>query len=101
MPMTTSQPTARCQADPALTQSPTDLLSEGTKVVVIDAGIEIHGYEVARKGNRVRVLWAVASGRHRHRTFSDKTVFQPDNPGSWDGYPIHDDQLAAIRQAAR
>ena len=99
--MTTTQPAAPYQAEPAFTRSSADLLSRATKVVVIDAGIEIHGYVVARKGNHVRVVWAVASGRHRHRAFPDKTVFHPVNPGRWDGYLIPDDQLAAIRQAAR
>lgn len=71
------------------------------KVVVSDAGIEIHGFVVAREGNRVRVLWAVASGRHRQRTFAAETVVQPSNDRRWNGYPVTDEQLAAIRQAAR
>ncbi|MEO6531902.1 MAG: hypothetical protein ABIO25_13375 [Specibacter sp.] len=70
-------------------------------MVVSDAGTEIHGYVVTREGKHVRVVWAVASGRHRQRTFTAETVFQPGNDRHWDGYVITHEQLAAIRQAVR
>lgn len=99
--MTATQPARPGQAELAPTRSSADLPSRATKVVVIEAGIEIHGYMVARHGNRVRVVWAVASGRHRHRAFPNETVFRPGNTCRWDGYLISDDQLAAIGQAVR
>lgn len=99
--MTTTQPATTGQAALAPTRSSADLPATATKVVVIEAGIEIHGYMVARQGNRVRVVWAVASGRHRHRAFPNETVFRPGNTCRWDGYLISDDQLAAIGQAVR
>lgn len=74
---------------------------EAAKVVVSDAGIEIHGYVVARAGNHIRLVWAVASGRLRQRTVAAEAVVQPRNGHRWDGYLITDEQLSVIRQAAR
>lgn len=99
--MRTTQPVTQGQAEPALPRSSAVLLPTTPKVVVIDAGIEIHGYVVARKGNRVSVVWAVASGRHRHRLFPAERVFLPVNKGRWVGYLIPHEQLIAIRQAHR
>lgn len=101
MATTTIPPASPCQAEPAHTRSLTNLQAGAAKVVVSDAGIEIHGYVVTREGNHVRVVWAVASGRHRQRTVTAETVFQPGNNRRWDGYVITDEQLSVIRQAAR
>ncbi|PYI64232.1 hypothetical protein CVV68_22495 [Arthrobacter livingstonensis] len=87
--------------DPVLARSSADLQAAAAKVVVSDAGIEIHGYVVTCDGNHVRVVWAVASGRHRQRTFKSETVFQPGDDRRWDGYLIPHERLAAIRQVAR
>lgn len=88
------------QVEHSHTQASADLLATAARVVVSDAGIEIHGYVVASEGNNVRVMWAVASGRHRQRTFSAATVFLPSYERRWDGYPIPFENLAAIRPAA-
>ena len=101
MSSTNTQLATPRRAGPALTRSPTDLQAAAAKVVVSDAGIEIHGYVVTREGKHVRVVWAVASGRHRQRTFTTQTVFQPGNDRLWNGYLIPQERLAAIRQAAR
>ncbi|ALE92366.1 hypothetical protein AOC05_08615 [Arthrobacter alpinus] len=69
--------------------------------MVRDASIEIHGYVVALEGNNVRVMWAVASGRHRQRTFSAEAVFLPSYEHRWDGYLIPFEKIAVIRLASR
>jgi hypothetical protein len=96
----TKQADTSGQAGPAHAQSSTALPQTAVQVVVNDAGTEIHGYVVALEGKHVRVVWAVASGRHRHRTFPAERVFLPDNGRRWEGYLIPDGQLAVIRHAA-
>ena len=100
MPAKTKKRGTLSQGELPQTRSSADLQATAAKVVVLDAGIEIHGYMVSREGNHVRVVWAVASGRHRQRTFSAKTVFLPAHGHRWDGYLIPFDKLAAIRPAA-
>lgn len=97
----TMQPATSAQGERVLARSSADLQTAAAKVIVSDAGIEIHGFVVAREGNRVRVVWAVASGRHRQRTFIAGAIVQPSTDRRWNGYPITQEQLAAIRQAAR
>ncbi|MET4004745.1 hypothetical protein BJ956_002406 [Arthrobacter psychrochitiniphilus] len=81
-------------------RSPKNLQATAVRVVVRDAGIEIHGYAVAREGNHVSIVWTVASGRHRQRTFSADNVFLSGFGHGWDGYPIPFENLAALRPAA-
>lgn len=85
----------------AITPSSAGLHSTAVKVVVSDAGMVIHGYAVAREGSHVRVVWAVASGRRRHRAFRAETVFRTGTDRRWDGCLISHGQLAVIRQATR
>ncbi len=101
MSTTTTKRVNLSQVDPLNTRSSADLQATAVRVVVRDAGIEIHGYVVAREGNNVRVMWAVASGRHRRRTFSAETVFLPSYENRWDGHHIPFEKLAVIRLAAR
>ncbi|WP_104090463.1 hypothetical protein [Arthrobacter sp. GMC3] len=101
MSTTTTQPATPFQAQATLARSLTVLQAAAAKVVVSDAGVEIHGYVITRRGNHFRVVWAVASGRHRQRTFTAETVFQPGNDRRWSGYPIPDEHLAALCRATR
>lgn len=101
MPTKTTQQVTPSQVEHPHTRLSADLQARAARVVVRDGGIEIHGYVVAREGNHVRVMWAVASGRHRQRTFSDETVFLPGHDHRWDGYLIPLEKIAVIRLAAR
>ncbi len=66
------------------------ILRTAQRVVVRDGGTEIHGYAVsmARDGELVDVVWAVASGRHRRRAFHVDRVFLPSKDRPWAGFPI-------------
>lgn len=60
------------------------LLMPGTgaqKVVVNDGSHEVHGYAVGVNGALVEVVWAVASGRQRRRSFPGEAVSCPPAPG--------------------
>ena len=101
MPTKATKQATLGQVEHPHTRLSADLQATAARVVVRDGGIEIHGYVVAREGNHVRVMWAVASGRHRQRTFSAETVFMPGHDHRWDGYIIPFEKLAVIRLAAR
>lgn len=101
MSTSTTKRVTLSQVEPPHARSSADLQATAARVVVRDAGVEIHGYVVAREGNHVSVVWAVASGRHRQRTFSAETVFMPGHDHRWDGYIIPFEKLAVIRLAAR
>lgn len=82
-------------------RSSESLQATAVRVVVRDAGIEIHGYAFGSEGDHVSVVWAVASGRHRQRTFLADNVFLSGFGHRWDGYPIPLEKLAVIRPAVR
>lgn len=66
---------------------------EAQKVIVRKRGIEIHGYAVASGAGRICVVWDVASGRRRQRTFRAEDVFVPGMAIHWAGVTIPADQL--------
>ena len=88
-------------AEPARVRPITASVQMAQKVIVRDAGTEIHGYVVARKGQRVLVVWAVASGRHRYRTFRAAVVSPHGDDHGWDGYLIPLEYLGVSDHAAR
>ena len=100
MPTKATKQATLGQVEHPHTRLSADLQATAARVVVRDGGIEIHGYVVAREGNHVSVVWAVASGRHRQRTFSADNVFLSGFGHGWDGYPIPFEKLAALRPAA-
>lgn len=97
---TTNQRPAPVQAAPARARSSSGLQVTAAKVVISDAGVEIHGYLMAREGGHVHVVWAVASGRCRHGTFPAEAVLLPSSERPWDGYPIPAGRLAVLDRAA-
>ncbi|WP_343320583.1 hypothetical protein AAFM46_16445 (plasmid) [Arthrobacter sp. TMP15] len=70
------------------------------KVVVSHRGTEIHGYVLAREGNRVHIAWTVASGRRRSRTFHAETVFLSGDDRRWKEKHIPIERLDTIGQGA-
>ncbi|MHA7269547.1 hypothetical protein [Arthrobacter sp. HLT1-20] len=100
MTPTTTQQLGPRPVDPGPAQSSIGFHAIARKVVVRAAGIEIHGYVEAKLGSRVRVVWAVASGRHRHGMFSAATVFPPSRDRHWAGYPISAERLGGFDKAA-
>ncbi|MDR6620466.1 hypothetical protein [Sinomonas atrocyanea] len=66
---------------------------DAQRVIVRDGGMEVHGYAVASDGRRVYVVWEVASGRRRQRSFNAETVFVPGTTLPWAGVPIPVGQL--------
>lgn len=64
------------------------------RVIVRDGGMEIHGYAVASDRGRVYVVWEVASGRRRQRTFDAGSVFVPGTALPWSGVSIPPGQLS-------
>lgn len=98
--MTTSnQQATSFQTVPVLARLSAGPQATAAKVVISDAGIEIHGYLIAREGSQVHVVWAVASGRHRHRTFPAEAVSLPCDDRRWGGYPIPAERLAVMDRA--
>ncbi len=70
-------------------------LSGPQKVIARGVGGEIHGYAVEADGERVLVVWQVASGRLRRRRVQAKDVFLPSIARPWSGLAISLDQLRA------
>lgn len=64
------------------------------RVIVRDGGVEIHGYAVASAAGRVYVVWEVASGRRRQRTFDAGSVFVPGTALPWAGVSIPAGELS-------
>lgn len=67
---------------------------DAQRVIVRDGGMEIHGYAVASGSGKVYVVWEVASGRRRQRTFDAGSVFVPGTQLPWSGVPIPVGQLS-------
>lgn len=63
------------------------------KVIVREGSREVHGYAVASRGDCIDVVWAVASGPQRRRSFPAEAVFLPADSEQWTGVPIADDGL--------
>ena len=71
------------------------------KVIVRGSGGEIHGYALEADGERVLVVWEVASGRCRRRSVPAENVFLPSSVRPWVGLTIGPDQLRARRRSIR
>jgi hypothetical protein len=71
------------------------------EVLVQDGGREIHGYAVGVSGTHVEVVWAVASGRQRRRSFPVDDVFLPSHSRQWTGEPIAAESLHLAAHANR
>jgi hypothetical protein len=85
---------------PALPRAWTASLSGPQKVIVRGSGAEIHGYAVEVDGERVLVVWEVASGRSRRRSVPAQDVFLPSFACPWTGLAISPDQLRARSRGA-
>lgn len=68
--------------------------ADAQRVIVKDGGMEIHGYAVGSGGGRIYVVWEVASGRRRQRTFDPASVFVPGTTMPWSGVSILPGQLS-------
>ncbi|MGY3565199.1 hypothetical protein [Sinomonas sp. RB5] len=67
---------------------------DAQRVIARDGGMEVHGYAVASGGGRIYVVWEVASGRRRQRSFNAESVFVPGTTLPWAGVPIPVGQLS-------
>ncbi|MDQ0261389.1 hypothetical protein J2W20_003305 [Sinomonas atrocyanea] len=70
------------------------------QVIVSDGEAEIHGYALSLRGGRVNVVWEVASGQLRQRSFPAGKVFLPSAVRPWAGVPIAVGRLPGRPQQA-